>query len=116
MPFAEKLKQSANIISKGQFAINENNNSYKTLLELITLRNRILHNKEFLTELDFSFDLETEVREEIEFQIEVLPNHIDTLTKDKCISFGNALGDFKKFIMTPALTHELAESEMVQKT
>lgn len=116
LPFAEKLKQSANIISKGQFAIDENNNSYKTLLELITLRNRILHNKEFLTELDFSFDLETEVREEIEFQIEVLPNHIDTLTKDKCISFGNALGDFKKFIMTPALTHELAESEMVQRT
>lgn len=115
LPFAEKLKQSVNIISEGQFVTNESNNSYKTLLELITLRNRILHNKEFLTDLDFSFDLETEVREEIEFQIEVIPNHIDTLTRDKCISFGKALGDFKKFIMTAALTHELAESEMVQK-
>lgn len=115
LSFAEKLKQSVNIISEGQFITNENNKSYKTLLELITLRNRILHNKEFLTDLDFSFDLETEVRKEIEFQIEVIPNHIDTLTKDKCISFGKALGDFKKFIMTPALTHELAESKMVQK-
>lgn len=116
LPFAEKLKQSAIIISKGQFAVNENSNSYKTLLELITLRNRILHNKEFLTEFDFSFVLEKEIRKEIEFQIEVIPNHIDTLTKDKCISFGKALGDFKKFIMTPALTHELAENKMVQKT
>jgi len=116
LPFAEKLKLSPNIISKGQFAINEDNNSYKTLLELITLRNRILHNKEFLTEFDFSFVLETEIRENIEFQKEIVPNYIDTLTKDKCISFGKALGDFKKFIMTPALTHDLLENKMVQET
>ena len=114
--FAEKLRQSPNIISKGTLAINENNNSYKTLLELITLRNKILHNKEFLTEFDFSFVLKKEIREEIEFEIEVIPNHIDTLTKDKCISFGKALGDFKKYIMTPALTHDLVENKMVQKT
>ena len=116
LSFAEKLRQSPEIISKGQFIINENTNSYKTLLELITLRNRILHNKEFLSEFDFSFVLETEIRKEIEFQIEVVPNHIDTLTKDKCISFGKALGDFKKLIMTPALTHDLLENKMVQKT
>ena len=116
LSFAEKLRQSANIISNGQLVINENNSSYRTLLDLITLRNRILHNKEFLTEFDFSFVLETEIREEIEFQIEVIPNHIDTLTKDNCISFGKALGDFKTFIMTPALTHDLIENAMVQKT
>ncbi len=116
LPFAEKLKKSASIISKGEFVVNKNSNSYQILLELITLRNRILHNKEFLTEFDFSFVLEKEIRKEIEFQIEVIPNYIDTLTKNKCISFGKALGDFKKFIMTPALIHKLAENKMVHTT
>jgi hypothetical protein len=105
-----------NIISCGHLIIDEDNTSYKTLLELISLRNKILHNKEFLKEFDFSFVLETETRKEIEFQIEVNPNHIDTLTKDKCISFGKAMNDFKKFIMTPALTHELTQNEMMHTT
>lgn len=117
LSFGKKLLMTPNIISSGQLIFNEDNSSYKTLVELISLRNKILHNKEFLKEFDFSFILETETREEIEFQIEVSPNHIDTLTKDKCICFGKALNDFKKFIMTPALTHhELIENEMVHKT
>lgn len=115
LKFAEKLRICPKIISNNQFAINENSNSYKILLELIKLRNKILHNKDFLTEFDFSVVLENETTQNIEFQIEVIPNYIDTLTKELCISFGNALGDFKKFIMTPSVTDELTENEMLIK-
>lgn len=114
--FAKKLLMTPNIISGGHLILKEENSAYKILLDLISLRNKILHNKEFLKEFDFSFILETDTKEEIEFQIEVNPNHIDTLTKDKCITFGKAMNDFKKFILNPALTHELIENEMMHKT
>ena len=51
----------------------------------------------------------------VEFELPVERNHIDSLTKEKCLSFGNALGDFKKFIMTPALNMSLTENELILK-
>lgn len=115
LPFSEKLKQVPEIISQGKLIMDETCMSYVTLLELITLRNRILHNKEFLNEFDFSIVLEEETREHVDFQIEIAPNYIDTLTKEKCILFGKALGEFKQYIMTPALTNELTGNSMVKE-
>ena len=115
LPLGVKLKQLTEIVSQGEFAMDETCCSYIALLELITLRNRILHNKEFLNEFDFSIVLEEEKREQVDFQIEVEPNYIETLTKDKCILFGKALGEFKQYIMTPALTHELKRNSMVKE-
>ena len=116
LSFYKKLTTTPHILSNGQFSIDENNSSYKTLAELITIRNRILHNKEFLKEFDFPSLNSDDKKETIEFEIKIEPNHIETLAKDKCLTFGNALGDFKRYIMTPWINHELSEDEMIIKT
>lgn len=119
--FRNKLLMIPHIISDGKYLLNEIHPSFKILEDLITLRNRMLHNKEFLKEvyisirgesIDNNVIIPTE-KSEIEFSIDVATNHIDTLTKEKCINFGKALGDFKKFIMIPALTKELNENPMI---
>jgi|BioPla2DNA2_1021312.scaffolds.fasta_scaffold24069_1 hypothetical protein len=121
--FKNKLLMVPFIVSEGQYRMNENHSSFKCLEELITLRNRILHNKESLREFECPINgvLEEDnviVPSEkltVEFELPVERNHIDSLTKEKCLSFGNALGDFKKFIMTPALNMSLTENELILK-
>jgi hypothetical protein len=124
LPFRKKLFMLPIIVSDGVYEINESNNSYKLLEELITLRNRILHNKEFLK--DFDFPEIGAYREgdnlvipadktNVQFEFEIATNHIDTLSKNKCIDFGNALGDFKKYIMTPAIDGNLEVNPMIIK-
>lgn len=113
LPFPKKLLMIPTIISHGQYTFDKNNSSFKSLLELITLRNRILHNKEFLKEFD-SPPLNGDLGQEtIEFELPIEPNYIDTLTKDLCLRFGDALGKFKTCLMTPALTHNLTANEML---
>jgi hypothetical protein len=109
--FAKKLLMTPSIVSEGQLTFNEDHKSYKNLLELISLRNKILHNKDFLKEFDFP-KLKGEEKE-VEFEIKIDPNPIDTIKRDNCLAFGNSLGDFKKHLMTPALNHELKENEMI---
>ena len=113
LSFPKKLLMSPTIISSGKFKFNEDNSSYKTLNELITLRNRILHNKEFLKEFDFPPINDIKGGETIEFEIPIEPNHIDTLTKESCLNIGDALGKFKSSFMIPALTNELVTNEMI---
>lgn len=113
LPFAKKLLMTPPIISNGQFVFEQSNSSYKTLLELITLRNRILHNKEFLKEFEFPSLTDNPRQEAVEFQIPLEPNHIDTLDKNMCLRFGDALGKFKSCVMTPSLSHSLTENEML---
>lgn len=111
--FAKKLLMTPSIISDGELTFNEDHKSFKNLLELISLRNKILHNKDFLKEFDFPKPKNGQ--KNLEFQIKVEPNPIDSLKKENCLDFGNSLGDFKKHLMTPALNHELKESEMIIK-
>ena len=47
LSFSKKLFMIPRIISNGIFEMNINDNSFKKMEELITLRNRILHNKSF---------------------------------------------------------------------
>lgn len=123
LSFRNKLLMIPHIISEGQFQMNEGANSFKTLEELITLRNKIMHNKEFLKGFDLKINGEVQGNEvflpteksELDFKINVADNYIDTLTKEKCLRFGDALGEFKKFIMTPALLKELNENNMILK-
>ncbi|MDY0143949.1 MAG: hypothetical protein RBR97_18865 [Bacteroidales bacterium] len=124
LPLRRKLFMSPHIISEGNFVINENHNSFKKLERLIILRNRILHNKEFLKEFEIP-DLNLEVskdgiivpeeKTEINFEFEIKDNPIDTLNQKICIEFGNSLGDFKKYIMTPSINGELMENPMILK-
>ena len=122
LSFRNKLLMIPHIVSDGKYMLNENHPSFKQLEDLITLRNRVLHNKEFLKEINSPIQGElidgniiVPIEEtEIEFSIDVATNYIDTLTKEKCIEYGNALGDFKQFIMTPALTKDLKENPMIK--
>jgi hypothetical protein len=112
MQFGKKLLMGPSIISGGQFTTNEDSPTFKNLMELISLRNRILHNKEFLKEFDIPKDQKLT---DFKFDLKLDPNPIDTLTKDNCLKFGDSLGIFKKLIMTPALTGDLEENELLKK-
>ncbi len=122
--FRNKLLMTPHIISDGEFQMDENHTSFKVLEELITLRNRILHNKEFLKGFDCPINgeiIDGNVcipfdKSEIEFSININDNHIDTLTKESCLRYGNALGDFRKYLMTPALNKELQINPMIIKS
>jgi hypothetical protein len=121
LSFRNKLMMTPHIVSDGKFILNEKHPSFIQLTDLISRRNKILHNKEFLNEINSPINGELVdgnicVREEnsaIEFSFEVAINYIDTLTKEKCINYGNALGDFKQLIMTPALNKDLKENPMI---
>lgn len=108
--FNSKLLMLTSIASDGKYLMNEDNHAYKNLLELIALRNKIVHNKEFLKELTF-IDMEVESTEkEFEFKfIEVLKD----LTNKQCLEFGESLGKCKNFIIIPALNNTFGENEMV---
>jgi hypothetical protein len=113
LPLPKKLLMSPTIVSKGKYRFNDDNSHFKTLNELITLRNRILHNKEFLKEFDFPSLNDQKGNKTIEFEIPIEPNHIDSLTKESCLKFGDALGKFKQCFMTPSLTNSLERNEML---
>lgn len=115
MSFQKKLLMTPSIISNGKLTINESGQTFKTLSELITLRNRILHNKEFLQEINFPSISDSLDKEQIEFQLVIEPNHIETLNRDSCIRFGTALGDFKKHLMDQALNNKLTENTLLLK-
>lgn len=120
--FKDKLLNITSIYTEGRYVSNREHPSFKILEDLIILRNKILHNKEFLNELNIP-PIHGEIQGEniliplkesnVEFELEIEPNYIDTLTKEKCISFGNALGDFKKHIMSPLLNNVLGENPMI---
>lgn len=108
------------LISDGKFVMNEDCEPFKKLCEMINLRNRILHNKEFLTEFELPLNLEIkdgeifvpEGREIIDFEI-VVKNPIDKLTKENCLAYGLAMGQFKRFIMRPAIASGLDINSMI---
>ena len=121
LKFKNKLLMTPHIVSDGKFIMNEDCTALKKLAELINLRNRLLHNKEFLNEFNLPLNLKEENgnliipegSENIEFAFEVKENPIDSLDKAKCLSYGNALGDFRKYIMKPAIEGSLEKNKMV---
>jgi hypothetical protein len=123
LKFKSKLMMLPNIISDGTFVINEDTEAVKVLYELINLRNRVLHNKEFLTEFELPLNLSLENdqlvippgREIVEFEMTFKETPLELLTKAQCLKFGDAIGEFKKLIMTPAITDGLAENKMIKK-
>lgn len=124
LKFKNKLLMIPHIVSGGIFMMNENCSSFKFLTELINLRNKILHNKEYLNEFDLPLDgiFENDTiafdkeKEKIKFSFEVKDNYIDTLNKSKCLNYGHALGDFKKYIMLPAIENHVEENRMIIQT
>jgi hypothetical protein len=123
LKFKNKLLMLPHIISNGAFAINEDCAAFKRLAEMINLRNQLLHNKEFLNEFDLPLNFEEKDgslivpigEEELKFTLELKQTPIERLTKENCLNYGQAIGDFKKYIMTPALTHGLSANTMIKK-
>ncbi|WP_426669400.1 hypothetical protein ACPPVU_24700 [Mucilaginibacter sp. McL0603] len=120
--FKSKLHIIPSLLSEGKLIINEDNPSVKQLEMLITLRNRLLHNKETLETFDLPH-LGSEIIDgnlvipvsnaNIEFQILVKDNPIESIDRDMCLKFGEALGCFKKLIMDAALTDTFIANEML---
>ncbi len=115
LPFAKKLLMTPTIISNGRYTFNTKTATYKTLCELITLRNKILHNKEFLKTFDTPPMTLENNQESVNFEILKEPNHIDRLNKLSCLNYGKALGQFKNMVMDLAIAHDLTENEIIVK-
>ena len=122
LKFKNKLLMCPHIISDGKYVMNDDCSSFKLLAELINLRNRILHNKEFLNEFFLPLNLKEENGElivpeglnNVDIAFEVRQNPIDILNKSKCLAYGKALGDFKKYLMNPALKGHIRENKMIK--
>ncbi len=110
--FNKKILMIPSILSNGKLLFNSDKTAYKKLNELVRLRNKIMHGKEDLTEFNFPNIAEI-TEDEVQFQIETKPNPIESLDKKKCLEFGHALGDFKKYIMTPWFSNDLKENELL---
>ncbi|WP_256011795.1 hypothetical protein [Desertivirga xinjiangensis] len=122
MNFKNKLLMLPHIISNGEFQMNEDAASFKKIEEMIRLRNQLLHNKAYLIGFELPINLEEkdgrlivpEGKEVLNYDFEFEKTPIERLTKENCLHFGNAIGDFKKYIMTPALADGLVVNEMVK--
>ena len=112
--FKKKILMTPSIISNGQLIFNEDKTAFQKLNELVSLRNKIMHRKEVLYEFETP-DLKTIGEKKIEFNVEKKINPIDDLNKDKCLGFGNALGDFKKYIMEPWFDNDMKENQLLLK-
>jgi hypothetical protein len=122
--FKNKLHIVPSLLSEGKLMINDDNAFVKKLDELITLRNKLLHNKETLETFELPY-LDSQVMDgglfipesnsNVEFKISVRDNPIEAISKDKCLSFGEALGQFKKFIMDAALSETLTKNELIKE-
>jgi len=120
--FKNKVLMIPHIISNGQFQMNEDAASFKKIEEMITFRNQLLHNKAYLNSFDLPINFEVEDgglivpegSEILNFSFQTKETPIERLNKENCLQFGNAIGDFKKYIMTPALTDGLAVNNMVK--
>lgn len=121
LKFKNKLLLLPHIISNGKYAMNEDCSAFKRLAEMINLRNQILHNKEFLNEFDLPLNFGEELgglivpqeQEEINFTLELKETPVEKLSRENSIHYGKAIGDFKKFVMTPALTDGLSMNKMI---
>jgi len=111
---ANKYISAPSIISNGRLIVDKTNRHSQVLLSAISLRNKIIHNKEFLTEFG-PIDL-GECEEPKSFDIGMISNPINEPNKSMCLDIGEALGAFRSCIMTPALLGELKANEMLLET
>lgn len=122
--FKNKLYLVPTLLSDGKLVVDNSNGSIKKLEELIVLRNRILHNKESLEAIETP-DLGASIVDngvfvpvenaEVNLSFSLKDNPVETLSKQLCMQFGDALGDFKTYIMTPAFEDSLGESSLLKQ-
>jgi len=122
--FKNKLHIIPSLLSDGKLMIDENNISVKQLDTLIELRNKLLHNKESLETFN-SPNLNAEIIDNnivipelnanVEFQLLIKDNPIESINREMCLEFGAALGCFKKLIMDVVLDGVLSTNELIKE-
>lgn len=111
MSFSNKLHSIPNIISKTEFYFNPECFTIKKLEELISLRNRILHKKPTLQEVEYDIN-NMELGMKMIFKNN---NHIQSITKNQCMNFNKAMLNFKNEFMLPFLTGNLKENKLMKR-
>lgn len=124
LKFKNKLLLIPHLITEGKYKINDNSFAFKKLVQLINLRNKILHNKEFLKEFESGIKLDF-INENliipegtddiINFSFEIEDNIIDKIDEKLCLEIAEAMGDFKKYIMIPAIETTFEETTLIIK-
>lgn len=107
MNFKAKLNLAPVTISGNQFMFKKDHKSLKDLENLITRRNRMLHNKSYLQNLA---NLKPNKEGVIHFEIR---DHISTLSPKECLVYGNALGKLKQDLLDPFRKDGLVESDLI---
>lgn len=111
MSFSNKLHSIPNIVSKTELYFNPECFTIKKLEELITLRNRILHKKPTLQEIDYDIN-NMELGMKMIFKNN---NHIQSITKNQCVNFNKAMLNFKNEFMLPFLKGNLKENKLLKR-
>ena len=110
--FANKLHATPILISNGRFYFVQDNSNIKALEELISLRNKIVHRKEYGQPIKMNIK-DKKLKGGMDFEY-ADKNVIDKITKKQCIRFGEALGKFKSDLMTPYFNNNLIETDLLK--
>ena len=124
--FKDKLYFVPTLVSEGEYVLNKKNKFVVSLDKMISIRNNLLHNKEKI-QVFASPNLGAKVMDgciwvpienaEFSFQIETNDNVIKTLSKDICVEIGEAMLEFKRQILKPAIAYcTLLGGDLVLRT
>ena len=110
--FKNKLHTIPNIVTKSKYHFNPKSFTIKTLEELISLRNKVLHKKPLLQKTEF--DLDKDVKPGAEMTLKI-SNHIELITKNECHNFHKAILNFRDEFMIPFLENKLVATDLVEE-
>lgn len=108
--FKNKLFILPHVLSEGKVGLNDENQNVKTLYELISIRNKVLHNSEDAQEFVFP-NIQASIIDNklfvpienatIDFEISTKENIMEALNEELCIRIGNAMLTFYKMLFIP---------------
>lgn len=110
MRFKNKLHSAPIIITNGKYRFNPEHKSIKSIEEMISVRNALLHRKEFLRKSPV-------IQEENGHYVTAhvpLEKTLFGLTKERCLRFGHALINLKaEFFVPIEKNEELLETDLI---
>ena len=112
-----KLVLVAPTITNNKLVLNQDIGEIKNLRGLITRRNKIVHNKDFMSNVDFKIEKisgeETEIKAKLEDLIKATKNHIDSITEKECREYKDAIDAFCENILFPYNKNEIKENKLL---
>jgi hypothetical protein len=110
MNFKSKLFLSPIIVTKHQYQFDLNHPTIKSLEQLIGRRNKMLHNKSYVITIDT--EKEKDENNMIYFQVK---DHIQSLDRNECVTYGNALGKLKSDFLDPYREKKIIATDLIIK-